>query len=53
MSDDVWIADKCYILKGERIHNYAVIGAQSLVKNEILENAIAVGTPAKVINERQ
>lgn len=53
IGEDVWIAAQCSILKGARIHNHAVIGAQSLVNSEIPENAIAVGTPAKIIKYRQ
>lgn len=53
IGEDVWIAAQCSILKGARNHNHAVIGAQSLVNSEIPENAIAVGTPAKIIKYRQ
>ena len=52
IGSDVWIAAQCSILKGARIHDHAVIGAQSLVNTEIPENAIALGTPAKVIKYR-
>ena len=52
IGSDVWIAAQCSILKGARIHNHAVIGAQSLVNSEIPKKAIALGTPAKVIKYR-
>ena len=52
IGDDVWVAAQCTILKGAIINNGAVIGAQSLVNSVIPENAIAVGTPAKVIKQR-
>lgn len=48
IGEDVWIAAGCKILKGSVIDDGAVIGAQSVVKGEIPENAIAVGIPAKV-----
>ena len=48
IGEDVWIAAGCKILKGSVIDDGAVIGAQSVVKGEIPENAIAVGVPAKV-----
>lgn len=48
----VWIAAGCKILKGSRIGDGAVIGAASVVKGEIPENAIAVGAIAKVIKYR-
>lgn len=40
------------MLKGSKIKDGAVIGAQSLVKGEIPENAIAVGIPSKVLKYR-
>ena len=48
IGEDVWIAAGCKILKGSIVGDGAVIGAQSVVKGEILSNAIAVGVPAKV-----
>lgn len=48
IGEDVWIAAGVKVLKGSVIKNGAVIGAQSVVKGEIEENAIAVGIPAKV-----
>ena len=53
IGEDVWIGAQCSILKGARIHDHAVIGAQSLVNSEIPENAIAVGTPAIIKKYRQ
>lgn len=53
IGEDVWIAAGCKVLKGSVIHNGAVIGASSLVKGEIPENAIAVGIPAKVKKYRE
>lgn len=52
IGEDVWIAAGCKILKGSEIGNGAVIGAQSLVKGKIEENAVAVGIPAKTIKFR-
>ena len=53
IGNDVWIAAQCVILKGAKINDGAIIGAQSLVNCEIPANAIAVGTPAKVIGYRK
>ena len=53
IGEDVWIASGAKILKGSNIRNGAVIGAQSVVKGEIEENAIAVGIPAKVKKYRE
>ena len=48
IGEDVWIAANATVLKGSDIKDGAVIGAKSLVKGEIPENAIAVGIPATV-----
>lgn len=48
IGEDVWIAAGCKILKGSQIGNGAIIGAASVVKGKIPENAIAVGIPAKI-----
>lgn len=52
IGSDVWLAANVTVLKGSKIGNGAVIGAKSLVKCEIPENAIAVGVPAKVMKYR-
>ena len=52
IGEDVWLAAGVKVLKGSIVKNGAVVGAQSLVKGEIPENAIAVGIPAKVIKYR-
>lgn len=48
IGSDCWIAAGCKVLKGSHIKDGTVIGALSLVKGEIPENAIAFGIPAKV-----
>ena len=48
IGNDVWIAAGCKILKGSHICDGAIIGAASLVKGEVPENAVAVGIPAKI-----
>lgn len=53
IGSDVWIAAGCKVLKGSIIHDGAIIGAASVVKGEIPENAIAVGIPAKVKKFRE
>lgn len=52
IEDGVWLAANVTVLKGSKIGEGAVIGAKSLVKGEIPENAIAVGIPAKVLKYR-
>lgn len=53
IGNDVWIAAGCKVLKGSNIGDGAVIGAQSVVKGQIPENAIAVGIPANVLKYRK
>lgn len=53
IGEDVWIAAGCKILKGSQIGNGAIVGASSVVKGIIPENAIAVGIPAKVKKYRE
>lgn len=53
IEQEAWIAAGCQILKGSHIGDGAVIGAGSVVKGEIPDNAIAVGAPAKVKKYRE
>lgn len=53
IGDDVWIGAKTIIMPGVTIGNGAVIGAGSIVTRSVPSNAIAFGSPAKVIaNDR-
>ena len=49
---DVWIGYGAVILSGVTIGNSSVIGAGSVVPNDIPENSIAVGNPARVVGTR-
>lgn len=49
IEDNVFIGTKCVILKGVTIGKNSVIGAGSIVFNNIPENSIALGNPCKVI----
>ena len=53
IGDDVWIGAHVCILKGVHIGNGAVIGANSTVTHDVPDDAIACGTPAKVIGYRK
>ena len=53
IGEDVWLGANVTVLKGSNIANGAVIGAKALVKNNIPENAIAVGIPARAIKYRE
>lgn len=50
---DVWIGRGCCILPGVTIGEGSVIGANSVVTNDIPAFSIAAGVPAKVIRERR
>lgn len=52
IEDNVFIGTKCLILKGVTIGKNSVIGAGSVVFNDIPENSIALGNPCKVIIKR-
>lgn len=49
IEDDAWIGACCIIMKGIRIGKNSIIGAGSVVVDDIPDNVIAVGNPAKVI----
>lgn len=52
IGNDVWIGAQCSIIKGARIADGAVVGAQTLVNKAVPENAIVAGTPFKVLKYR-
>lgn len=49
IGDDVWIGAGCMILPGVTIGSRCVIGAGSMVKDNIPDDTIVAGTPAKPI----
>lgn len=53
IDNNVWIGIGATILPGVTLGEGAVIGAMSLVINDIPARAIAVGVPAKVVKYRQ
>ena len=53
IEDDVWIGEGCFIRKGVKIGRGAVIGARSVVTNNIPPFSVAIGIPARVIKELQ
>lgn len=53
IGDHCWLGTGVVVMGGVKIGNGAVIGAGSVVTDDIPEMAIAVGTPARVIKMRQ
>jgi acetyltransferase-like isoleucine patch superfamily enzyme len=53
IEDDVWFGFDVAVMPGAIIRRGAVIGAGSVVTDEIPEYAIAVGTPARVVGSRK
>ena len=46
-----WIGHNCAVIRGASIGDYAVIGANSVVRSEIPPYSIAVGAPARVVGQ--
>lgn len=51
IGNHVWIAAYATILKGVHVGDGSVIGTHALVTKDIRENVVAVGIPAKVVQE--
>lgn len=51
IGDNVWIGFGCTILKGVKIGTGAVIGAQSVVREDVDEWTVVAGNPAKVVKK--
>jgi len=53
IGDDVWLGYGVIVLDGVHIGDGAVLGAGAVVTHDIPDNAIAVGSPARVLKYRQ
>lgn len=51
IEDNVWLGYEVKVLKGVRIGKNSLIGACSVVINDIPENVVAAGHPCKVIRK--
>ena len=49
IGENVWVAANVLILKGVKVCNGAVIGAGSIFKQAVPENALVNGNPSKMI----
>ncbi len=52
IANDVWIADNVTIMSGVTISNGAVVGACSVVTNDVRPYAVVAGNPAREIRRR-
>ncbi len=52
IGSDVWIGEKVFIKDGLHIGHGAVIGAHSVVTEDVPAYAVVAGTPAKIIRYR-
>ncbi|MBW3635206.1 MAG: acyltransferase [Armatimonadetes bacterium] len=52
IGNNVWLGGKVTVLKGVKIGDNAIVGANAVVTKDIPENAICVGVPARVIRLR-
>ena len=52
IEDDAWLGFGVIVLDGVRIGKGAVVGAGSIVSNDIQDGGIAVGAPARVVKMR-
>lgn len=53
IGNNVWIGGSVTILPGKTIGNNVVIGACSVVTNNVPDNCIVGGNPAKIIKKRE
>jgi acetyltransferase-like isoleucine patch superfamily enzyme len=51
IGNNVWIADKCTILKGVNIGNNVVIGANTLVNKDVPDNVVVGGVPFRILKK--
>ncbi|MDD2495379.1 MAG: CatB-related O-acetyltransferase [Tissierellia bacterium] len=52
IGNDVWIGSGAIVLRGTRIGDGAVIGANAVVTKDVPPYSIVVGIPAKIIKNR-
>jgi acetyltransferase-like isoleucine patch superfamily enzyme len=53
IKDNAWLGARVTVLDGVTIGAHAVVGAHSLVREDVPDYAVVVGTPAKVIGTRK
>lgn len=51
IGNNIWIGDKCTILKGVTIGDNVVVGANTLVHKDVPPNVVIGGVPFKILKE--
>lgn len=51
LGNNIWIGDKCTILKGVTIGNNVVVGAHTLIHKDVPSNVVVGGVPFKILKE--
>jgi acetyltransferase-like isoleucine patch superfamily enzyme len=51
IGDNVWLGNRCMIMKGVTIGSGAVVAACSLVTRDVPPNSMVVGVPARVVKQ--
>jgi len=49
IEDDVWLGNRCMIMKGVTVGQGSVVAACSLVTKNVPPNTMVVGVPARVV----
>ena len=49
IGDHVWVGYGVYLMKGVRVGSHSVIGARSVVTNNVPAHCVAAGNPARVV----
>jgi len=52
IGENAWLGAGVTVLDGVRIGKRAIIGAHSLVREDVPDDCVAVGTPAKIVKNR-
>ncbi len=51
IGDNVWLGDRCTVLKGVTIGDNSVVGACAVVSRDVPPNVVVAGNPARVVRE--
>lgn len=51
IGNNVWLGDRCTVLKGVTIGDNSVVGAGAVVSRDVPANVVVAGNPARVVKE--